>query len=119
MVTTDSRQLRTDLAGRGRRLVVGSALVYSALILFCAFGLPALSSSTQVAVKPYFWLFGPPANLVHGTAFLLPFFLGTLIAGALIFGIARSHSLAVKRVCGFALLMAWSAFGFIAYAPGA
>ncbi len=77
------------------------------------------SSYTPVSAKPDFWLFGPPANLVHGTAFLLPFFLGTLIAGVLLFGIARSHSLAVKRICGFALVMAWAAFGFIAYAPGA
>ncbi len=119
MVTTDSRQLRTDPAERRGQLAVGGALVYSALILFCAFGLPALSSSTQSAMKPYFWLFGPPANLVHGTAFLVPFFLGTLIAGGLLFGIARSHSLAVKRICGFALLLTWAAFGFIAYAPGA
>lgn len=97
----------------------GIAFAYLALMLFCAFGLGAFRPSTQADLKPYFWLFGPPANLVHGTAFLAPFFLGTLIIGSLFFGIVRSQSLATKRICGLALVMAWAAFGFIAYAPGA
>jgi hypothetical protein len=102
-----------------RRLFVGSAIVYATLMALCAFGAGFVPASAQEAVRPYFWLLGPPANLVHGTNFLWPFAIGSAVVAGLIFGISRSESRGVQLACGVTLLIAWAIFGFIVYAPGA
>jgi hypothetical protein len=97
-------------------------MLYGGLALYCALGVVHLPVSVQTAIEPYFWLFGPPANLVHGTNFLLPllaFSLGTVMIGGWVFGILRSRSRLVKGTCSAGLVITWAAFGFIAYAPGA
>jgi hypothetical protein len=78
-----------------------------------------MPASTQQAIGPFFWLLGPPANLIHGTNFLWPFVIGTGVVVGLTFGVTRTESPGVQIVSGVALLIAWAVFGFIAYAPGA
>jgi hypothetical protein len=101
------------------RTLVGATLVYGLLMAFCALWAGHLSAETQAALRPYFWLMGPPANLVHGTNYLLPFFIGTALVAGFVFGIERSTSAAARGLWGTALAIAWCAFGFIAYAPSA
>lgn len=102
-----------------KRWLVSGAVVYSMLIAFCAFGVHAVPASAQEALRPYVWLLGPPANLVHGTNFLCPFVIGTIVVAGLAFGMTRTESPGVQIACGAALLVAWAVFGFIVYAPGA
>ena len=100
------------------RLAVGCLMLYAALMAFCGFGVRSLPESTQASVGSYLWLFGPPANLVHGAHYWFPFIVGTAVVAGCFFGVVRSRSRNVKGACGVGLLMAWSLFGFIAYAPG-
>jgi len=106
-------------AGKTMRLLMRCASVYAALMAFCAFGAASVPASVQTSFKPYFWLLGPPANLVYGTKFLPPFVVGTVVVAGLLFCVARARSSIVKGVCGVGLVMAWALFGFIVYAPGA
>lgn len=101
-----------------KRWLVGGAIVYSILIAFCAFGAHAVPVSTQQALRAYVWLLGPPANLLHGTNYLWPFVIGTIVVAGLVFGMTRTESPGVQFICGVALLVAWAIFGFVTYAPG-
>jgi hypothetical protein len=101
------------------RLLVASVVIYGALIAVGACGAASMSLTMQRAFQPYFWLLGPPANLVHGTQFLWPFAIGTIIVAVLLVGVARSRSTAMRAVCGVGFAIAWATFGFVAYAPGA
>jgi hypothetical protein len=93
--------------------------VYGVLMLFCGVGARHLPVPAQQAIKPWFWMFGPTANLVHGTLYLVPFLLGTATVIGLLNGLVRARSVAVKVAFGVLLLLAWAGFGFISYAPAA
>lgn len=67
----------------------------------------------------FLWLAGPAANLVHGTGYLIPFFVGTAAIVGLCRGFARTARPARRRLLGAVLLVVWMLFGVIAYAPGA
>ena len=101
-----------------KRWLVGGAVVYSILIAFCAFGAHAVPASTQQTLRPYIWLLGPPVNLVHGTNYLWPFVIGTIVVAGLVFGMTRTESPGVQIVCGAVLLITWAILGFVAYARG-
>jgi hypothetical protein len=101
-----------------KRWLVGGAIVYSILMAFCAFGAHAVPASTQQALRAYVWLLGPPANLLHGTNYLWPFAIGSIVVAGLVFGITRTESPGVQVISGLALLIAWAFFGFLTYAPG-
>lgn len=100
-----------------RALSIG-VVSYLALVLVCSLGLAAIPERTQGFLRPYLWLLGPPANLVHGTKFLVPFVTGTFVLGGLVLGVSRSESPVVQLFSAVALVLVWAAFGFIAYAPG-
>lgn len=102
-----------------RRWLLGSALLYAALTAFCGFGTGLVPESAQRVLRPYFWLLGPPANLVHGTSFLWPFAVGTVVVAGSVLGIARTESPGVQVTCAIALLITWALCGFLVYAPGA
>jgi len=68
----------------------------------------------------FLWLLGPPANLIHGTRYILPFFVGTLVVGALTWGLLRSSASSFRRrILIVGIAVTWAAFGVLAYAPGA
>jgi hypothetical protein len=94
-------------------------MAYAGLCIIGARGLASVSNETQVAIRPYVWLLGPPANLVHGTDFLWPFLIGTLVLGMCAFMTMRSRRFAMKTVWSAMALVAWAMFGFLAYAPSA
>lgn len=102
-----------------KRWLLGSALLYAALMAFCGFGAELVPESAQRALEPYFWLLGPPANLVHGTDFLWPFAIGTVAVAGCVLGSAYSESPGVQVTCGIGLLLTWAVCGFLVYAPGA
>jgi hypothetical protein len=102
-----------------RRMLVRFAFAYAALIAFCGLGAGLIPASVQERLRPYFWLLGPPANLVHGTKFLWPFGIGTVVVAGLFLAVTRTESPGVQVACGVALIIAWMIFGFLVYAPGA
>lgn len=95
--------------------LIGSAVVYAALSVFCAFGGRGMSASTQEAIRPYFWLL---ANRIHAK-YLWPCAIRTVVVSGLLLTIGLSKSLGTQVVCGAALLVTWGVFDFIVYAPGA
>lgn len=90
-------------------------MVYSALSVFCAF---APFSVTQ-RIYSIVWVLGPPANLLHGTAWILPFILGTIVVAAVSLAAARATGLLMRVVWLLVGLMMWCLFGALVYAPGA
>lgn len=65
------------------------------------------------------WMFGPPANLIHGTKYLWPFLLGSVLIFSLAFAFCRTRALVWRVVLVLGLSVIWISFGVLAYAPGA
>jgi hypothetical protein len=101
-----------------RRIAIGS-VAYVLITLVGALGLQLLSRSAQVMIQPYVWLLGPPAKLIHGAAFFLPFVAGTGVVAGLLLRLVRANSRSRRRLWACATAIAWACFGFAAYAPGA
>lgn len=100
--------------GTSTRLLPAAVVAY---VAFCVFCLAAPSPSIR-ALLGLVWILGPPANLIHGTHFLAPFILGTV----LVFGIARMLPRVGpggRALLSVLLVLVWAVFGFLAYAPGA
>jgi len=102
-----------------KRWLLGGIVVYVTTIVVGAFGAAVVPASARNVLRSSWWLLGPAANLVHGTHFLWPFAIGTIAVAGLFLGFVRSRSRAVKASCATAFALAWVAFGFLAYAPGA
>ena len=100
------------------RILIGGGLLYLGLSVFCAFGAAHLPEGAQHILKPLFWLLGPPANLVHGANFLLPFLAGTAIVGGLAVGAYKSKSPSTRSACRMGLIITWVLSGCLVYAPG-
>lgn len=95
------------------------AAAYAVLALLCSVGVRLLSPQTQASVEPYFWLFGPPANLVHGVNGVSAFLVGSVVALALVFASTRASTAPRKVFLGVGAIVTWCFFGFLVYAPGA
>lgn len=97
----------------GVAYVVGTYLIASIVCLL-------VPPAAVRAWSPCLWLLGPSANLVHGTSYLVPFYVGTLVIGGLAWGVQRSRASSFRRkIMTVGLVGAWAAFGALAYAPGA
>lgn len=66
----------------------------------------------------FLWILGPPANLVYGSKYLLPFIIGTVVVGVAVDAIVRARTTWVRSLLLLALALTWLLFGFVAYAPG-
>lgn len=88
---------------------------YLALSAFCALAPDPLTGRIYSII----WIFGPPANLVYGTRWALPFAVGTLFVVVGYFAIVRARRR--RSVCLWLLgiILVWSFFGVLAYAPEA
>jgi hypothetical protein len=96
---------------------VGSLVAAYLIASLVCILVPAAAVRAWIA---FLWLLGPPANLIHGTRYLVPFFVGTLVVGALGWGLLRSSvSSFRRRMLTLGIAVAWAAFGVLAYAPGA
>jgi hypothetical protein len=67
---------------------------------------------------PLLWVLGPAANLIYGSTFLVPFVVGTFLVFAAAYGVLAAQT--VWRQIGMiiVLVLSWSIFGLVAYAPG-
>ncbi len=86
--------------------------------LLCAVCVSAPTSRVR-AMLDALWLLGPPANLVHGTSFLVAFLIGTVLVLGLSLALARARRRGLRVVLGLVLLLIWVSSGWLAYAPGA
>ncbi len=102
-----------------KRLLIVGGIAYVCLMAFVLVGVTLLSRTAQLSMRPYIWLFGPPATLVYGTELLWAFVSGTVIVASLLVVVARTRSSIVRGVCGIALALAWVLFGSVAYIPSA
>lgn len=93
--------------------------VYAALSAFCAFGTSSVSVSVQKAIGSYFWLLGPPANLVWGMNYVWPFVVGTIAVAVLAYSATSARTRSRKAALGVVLVLVWVLFGCISYAPAA
>jgi len=87
----------------------------SMYIIICAVCL-FLPDSSAVSSN-FFWMLGPPANLIYGLNYLLPFLIGTVVVGVVAYGMVRTQGLSRRLLLLLAVLLLWSLFGFIVYAP--
>jgi hypothetical protein len=97
------------------RVVAGLVCAY---LVACAFCL-AVPVGALRALLPFIWMLGPPANLVHGANYLVPFGIGTIVVATLIAGVFRTQSRAWRRVLFLILVVVWAFSGAVSYAPGA
>lgn len=66
---------------------------------------------------PYLLLLGPPANLVWGARFPLPFLAGTLLVVPMAFAAFSKNQNGSKTLRILALVATWLLFGAVAYSP--
>ena len=113
MATMETRLPRTS------RALGVVAFFYLILAVFCAFGLKLVPLPVQNGARSYFWMFGPPANLVWGTNYIGPFAVGTVAEAGLVYATFRARTTGLRMLLGALLIFVWSLFGFISYAPAA
>jgi len=97
--------------------VIGASLVLYAVI--CAFCLLVSDSTASILIKEnVLWMFGPPANLIYGWRYLLPFAIGTPSVALVFFSMVRAATTGRRLMLLLGFLLSWCLFGFIAYFPG-
>ena len=119
MVTMETRLPLTSRVVSLSRVLGVVAFFYVILAVFCACGVKFVPFSVQRAARSYFWMFGPPANLVWGTNYIGPFAVGTVAVAGLVYAYFRAQTTELRVLLGALLIFVWSLFGFISYAPAA
>jgi hypothetical protein len=94
------------------------AVVGAAYAIDCFFCLMVSRSSIR-SILGALWALGPPANLIHGTDYLVPFALGTLVVAGTLRAAIRARTRETRIFLLVVLVTLWALSGFIAYAPGA
>ena len=98
-----------------QKAAIAFMLLYVALSITCA----TMPDSAVRTVFAVLWVFGPPANLVYGTGYMVPFIVGTLIVVFMFYRMLRAAAVVARIALIAGLVMAWSLFGALAYAPAA
>lgn len=65
----------------------------------------------------WLWLAGPSANLVYGTAYLLPFLCGSIVTASAALLALWSQDRGRQFIFLFFASLSWCASGFLVYAP--
>ena len=90
-------------------------VLYVGLSAFCA----AMPTFPIWAIPGCLWVFGPPANLIHGSKFLGPFSVGTALVATFAYVAAGRRTMLSRFIWTALVLGVWAIFGSLAYGPGA